>query len=76
MPTLLDYLGLLNPIAEELQNCVLATLLNSGQEPDHEQSDDATHVVVYDEYGPVRMDDSFQNLEVCTPLPIQTTRTL
>ncbi|MBV7333324.1 sulfatase-like hydrolase/transferase [Chloroflexi bacterium TSY] len=55
MPTLLDYLGLENPMAEQLPGRSFVPLLSSGQEPNDEQEDGATHVVVYDEYGPVRM---------------------
>ncbi|HUT23362.1 MAG TPA: sulfatase-like hydrolase/transferase [Sumerlaeia bacterium] len=49
MPTLLDYLGLENPEADRLPGKSFAALLR-GQEFDQPES-----VVVYDEYGPVRM---------------------
>jgi arylsulfatase A-like enzyme len=49
MPTLLDYLGLENPEADRLPGRSFAMLL-SGESDDGDE-----HVVVYDEYGPVRM---------------------
>ncbi len=49
MPTLLDYLGLENPEASNLPGHSFASLLR-GQGLEGHQS-----VVVYDEYGPVRM---------------------
>ncbi len=49
MPTLLDYAGLPNPEAERLPGRSFAALLRG--EPMRERED----VVVYDEYGPVRM---------------------
>lgn len=49
MPTLLDHLGIENPNAENLPGCSFEPLLRgrplSGRE----------HVVIFDEYGPVRM---------------------
>jgi arylsulfatase A-like enzyme len=49
MPTLLDYLGLDCPDAENLPGQSFAPLLRSQTAPEREA------VVVYDEYGPVRM---------------------
>ncbi len=49
MPTLLDYLGLENPVADKLPGRSFAPLLHGEAAPERE------HVVVYDEYGPVRM---------------------
>ena len=49
MPTLLDYLGLENPEAENLPGRSFASLLRG------EGLDGRESVVVYDEYGPVRM---------------------
>lgn len=48
MPTLLDYLGLDNPLAEHLPGQSFAHVLR-GEPGGHET------IVVYDEYGPVRM---------------------
>ena len=49
MPTLLDYVGVDNPDAGTLPGKSFAGLLRSETGGGHE------HVVVYDEYGPVRM---------------------
>jgi arylsulfatase A-like enzyme len=49
MPTLLDYVDVPNPMAESLPGCSFADLLRGGALSERE------HVVVYDEYGPVRM---------------------
>ena len=49
MPTLLDYIGMENPEAEKLPGHSFAELLRGGDEGGRES------VVVYDEYGPVRM---------------------
>ncbi len=49
MPTLLDYLGFENPVASELPGWSFAPLLRGEELPGREL------VVVYDEYGPVRM---------------------
>lgn len=49
MPTLLDYLGFENPEAERLPGRSFAPLLRGGALPERD------HVVVCDEYGPVRM---------------------
>ena len=49
MPTLLDYVGLENPAAESLPGRSFAALLQRGTTEGRE------NVVVYDEYGPVRM---------------------
>jgi choline-sulfatase len=48
-PTLLDYLGLENPEADKLPGRSFASLLKG------EGLASRSHVVVYDEYGPVRM---------------------
>jgi len=49
MPTLLDYLGLENPEADKLPGrSFLSTLLG-------EKVQGREHIVIYDEYGPVRM---------------------
>jgi choline-sulfatase len=50
-PTLLDYLGMENSEAEKLPGRSFAALLNGGSLD--ERADDS--VVVFDEYGPVRM---------------------
>ncbi len=49
LPTLLDYVGLPNPAAERLPGHSFAPLLRGAALPAREA------VVVYDEYGPVRM---------------------
>jgi len=49
MPTLLDYLGMENPEADQLPGRSFAPLLRG------EPIDEREHVVVFDEYGPVRM---------------------
>lgn len=49
MPTLLDYLNLSNPEGETLPGRSFAHLLRG------EGSDGDEHVVIFDEYGPVRM---------------------
>ncbi len=49
MPTLLNYLGLENPQAEKLPGVSFAVLLRGGEIQEHEK------IVVFDEYGPVRM---------------------
>lgn len=49
MPTLLDFLGLEIPEADSLPGRSFAPLLRGHALPGHE------HVVVFDEYGPVRM---------------------
>ena len=49
MPTLLDYLGLPNPEAENLPGHSFANLLNN------QPLSGRNHIVVFDEYGPVRM---------------------
>ena len=49
MPTLLDYLDIKNPEAEKLPGRSFLPLLLGGEMPGQE------HIVVYDEYGPVRM---------------------
>ncbi len=49
MPTLLDYLGMEHLEAEALPGKSFAPLLQG------KSMDDRNHVVVYDEYGPVRM---------------------
>lgn len=48
MPTLLDYLGIENPIADELPGRSFASLLRG-------EAGGRDTVVVHDEYGPVRM---------------------
>ncbi len=54
-PTLLDYVGLPNPHADDLPGTSFAPLLR-GSEPMAQPRDAAdTPVVVFDEYGPVRM---------------------
>jgi len=50
-PTLLDYLGLENPVADTLPGRSFAPLLR-GERLD---ASEETYVVVFDEYGPVRM---------------------
>lgn len=49
LPTLLDYVGLPNPQAQTLPGLSFAPLLRGESLADRE------HVVVFDEYGPVRM---------------------
>jgi len=49
MPTLLDYLGLENPEADKLPGRSFLSILLA------EKKDVREHIVVYDEYGPVRM---------------------
>lgn len=49
MPTLLDYVGLENNNAENLPGKSFANILKGDPAENHD------HVVVYDEYGPVRM---------------------
>jgi arylsulfatase A-like enzyme len=49
MPTMLDYLGLPVPTDGNLPGSSFAGLLRGGA------VDSAEHVVIYDEYGPVRM---------------------
>lgn len=49
MPTLLDYVGLPNPVAEDLPGVSFAPVLRGEPMPERED------VVVFDEYGPVRM---------------------
>jgi arylsulfatase A-like enzyme len=49
MPTLLDYLGIENPDSEKLPGRSFAPLLKGEGLPERD------HIVVYDEYGPVRM---------------------
>ncbi len=49
MPTLLDYLGIQNPLSGSLPGKSFAELLRGDSAAHHE------HVVVFDEYGPVRM---------------------
>ena len=49
MPTLLDYLGFENQDADALPGRSFAALLKGKSMPDRE------NIVVYDEYGPVRM---------------------
>jgi arylsulfatase A-like enzyme len=49
MPTLLDYVGVANPQAKELPGRSFAESLRGGSAGSSEQ------VVVFDEYGPVRM---------------------
>jgi arylsulfatase A-like enzyme len=49
MPTLLDYLGIANPVAEGLPGTSFAPLLRGEELPAREA------VVICDEYGPVRM---------------------
>ncbi len=48
-PTLLDYLGLENPVAEGLPGSSFAPLLRGDSLAERD------HVIVFDEYGPVRM---------------------
>ena len=48
-PTVLDYLGIENPEAEALPGRSFASLLRG------EEAAGSSHVVVFDEYGPVRM---------------------
>ena len=50
LPTLLDYLGIPNPLAESLPGRSFAPLLRGEPLPEGSES-----VVVFDEYGPVRM---------------------
>jgi arylsulfatase A-like enzyme len=50
MPTLLDYVGLENPDAAALPGTSFLGLLSEGQNAAQRE-----HVVVFDEYGPVRM---------------------
>ncbi|TBL71101.1 sulfatase-like hydrolase/transferase [Paenibacillus thalictri] len=49
MPTLLEYLNIPHPLASELPGSSFSHILQG------DSSDDRQHVVVYDEYGPVRM---------------------
>lgn len=49
MPTLLDYVGIENPEADDLPGRSVAPLLRGGK------TDTDGEVVVFDEYGPVRM---------------------
>ena len=49
MPTLLDYAGVANPVAADLPGLSFASALRGEPGNEHE------HVVVFDEYGPVRM---------------------
>ena len=49
MPTLLDYVGLENDEADQLPGQSFYSLLKGKQAKPHD------HVVIYDEYGPVRM---------------------
>lgn len=49
MPTLLDYLGLENPVAEDLPGRSFLPLLSDPGSDEHD------FVVVFDEYGPTRM---------------------
>lgn len=49
MPTLLDYLGYTHPAADQLPGRSFVPLLHGELGQPHE------HIVVYDEYGPVRM---------------------
>jgi arylsulfatase A-like enzyme len=49
LPTLLDYAGVANPEAARLPGAGFAALLRGEEAPARE------HVVVFDEYGPVRM---------------------
>jgi choline-sulfatase len=49
MPTLIDYLGMWNPTAVQLPGRSFAPLLRG------EKGDERDAIVVYDEYGPVRM---------------------
>jgi arylsulfatase A-like enzyme len=49
LPTLLDYVGVENPIADQLPGRSFAPLLEGEPDPGNEQ------VVIFDEYGPVRM---------------------
>lgn len=50
-PTLLDYIGLDNPVSEDLPGRSIAHIL-TGHNKDASSRE---HVVIYDEYGPVRM---------------------
>ncbi|TVR58560.1 MAG: sulfatase [Spirochaetaceae bacterium] len=54
-PTLLEYLGLPNPEADELPGTSFAPLLQRGNSTASPSGDENGHVVVFDEYGPVRM---------------------
>ncbi len=49
LPTLLNYLGLANPVADALPGQTFAPLLNG------EALTERENVVIFDEYGPVRM---------------------
>ncbi|OQB12680.1 MAG: Arylsulfatase [Firmicutes bacterium ADurb.Bin193] len=49
MPTLLDYVGLKNPESDKLPGKSFLPILEGGNMDGHE------HLVVFDEYGPVRM---------------------
>jgi len=49
MPTLLDYLNINNPLAKELPGRSFAPLLRG------EKDDGNDEVIIFDEYGPVRM---------------------
>jgi arylsulfatase A-like enzyme len=49
LPTLLDYVGMDNPVAEGLPGVSFANLLRGGEGGGRED------IVIYDEYGPVRM---------------------
>lgn len=49
MPTLLDYVGVDNPLSEELPGKSFADMLRGTE------TKEDSHIVVFDEYGPVRM---------------------
>lgn len=61
MPTLLEYLGVENPHREELPGKSVAPLL-LGEE---QAKDDGSMVVVFDEYGPVRMIRTKEDKYIC-----------
>ena len=69
LPTLLEYLGLPNPQAQTLPGRSFAPLFRGDSLSGHE------HVIVFDEYGPVRMIRS-RDLEVHPPLSLRPTRVL
>lgn len=52
-PTLLDYTGVANPVADELPGTSFAPLLRN--EIKDKDIDTGSNIVIFDEYGPVRM---------------------
>lgn len=53
MPTILAYLGLDNPVADQLPGQSFTELLQ--EDVEENELNQSKHIVVYDEYGPVRM---------------------